>query len=166
MGQTMTPETETETETVTVAAPEMFTPAKRRGRPPKNPPGETPTPVDGASAAPAKKRGRPPKAISHESRGMMARQLAGLHLIAAGALGIPELQLAESEAESLAQGIAAVCDEYGLSLSGKTGAALQLFAAAAMVYAPRFFAVKARIEKTKAENKSAENGFDAHASTH
>ena len=44
----------------------------------------------------------------------------------------------------LADGIAAVSREYGLSMDGKTGAALQLIAAAAIVYAPRFKAINNR----------------------
>jgi len=42
-----------------------------------------------------------------------------------------------------------VCDQYSLSVDGKTGAAIQLLAAAAMIYAPRAFMIKRRLEEQR-----------------
>lgn len=104
-------------------------------------------------AAPAKRgRGRPPgsgKTTAEKSPGKktrdvadFARQIQGLHRVAAMATGLPVLEIADHEAAMLASGITAVADEYGLALSGKTGAALQLFAAMGFVYGPRVLMVK------------------------
>jgi hypothetical protein len=136
-------------------APE-FAPVRRRGRPPKNAPGETPAAVEGG-AAPAKPRGRPAKKkeLTGEQLGTFYKQIAGVHLLAAGMLGIPELQLSEPEAKALGESVMAVCDEYGLSMSGKTGAAVMLLSTAAMIYAPRFFQVRARVMKAQAEHEAA-----------
>lgn len=120
-----------------------------RGRPRKIPLVEGAAPVPPATAA--KKRGRPPKraVYSDEAKSTLARQIIGLHLIASQATGIPELALSEPEAAMLAESVAAVSVEYGLSLSGKTGALIQLIAAAAMVYAPRFGAINKRVKQKK-----------------
>ena len=85
----------------------------------------------------------------------LAKQVEGLHSLMALAMGIPELQLQPAEAEMLGGAIAQVCDEYDFSLSGKTGALLQLLAAAAMVYAPRVIAVGARVKHAQAVAKAA-----------
>lgn len=127
-------------------------PVKRRGRPPKNPPTiENPTvPKDGDKP----KRGRPPKKRgpdydAPELRATLAKQLQGLHMIAATATGIPELAIAEPEAAALADAVAIMAKEYDLALNGKTGAAIQLAATAAMIYMPRFVAMKRRVTAHK-----------------
>ncbi len=83
----------------------------------------------------------------------LGKQLVGLHHLAALATGLPELVIGETEGQMLAGGIQAVCDEYGLSLSGKTGAAIQLIGAAGVVYMPRLLAIRARraAERAQAE---------------
>lgn len=81
----------------------------------------------------------------------MAKQLVGVHTLMAMVTGLPELQISEPEAENLAAAVTNVCEEYGLSISGKTGAAIQLAAACAMIYGPRALMINARIQQAKAQ---------------
>ena len=114
------------------------------------------TPVPDASL-PGKrgpKPGRRKKGMSVEDQSNLSRQIIGLHQIAAMATGIPELQVGEKEAELLASALANVSAEYGLSLSGKTGATLQLLGVAAMIYLPRLSALKTRVAAKKAQGAS------------
>lgn len=143
-------------ESVVEVVPETEKPKPRRGRPRKNPellaeeiPGKAP-----AASRPrktAKGKGADAEAL--------AQQLVGIHQIVAMVSGIPEAQISEEEAGHLAKGITAVCDEYGLSLGGKTGAALQLAAAAAMIYGPRIWAFTARV-RAEREQKAAAMGAE------
>lgn len=133
------------------AAPEVTDekpPQRRRGRPRKNP--ELTTESVGASSggSAGRRPGRTSKAQQDKITDL-AHQLVGVHTIVAMVTGIPEMAIQPQEAESLARGITAVCDEYGLSVDGKTGAALQLVAAAAMVYGPRAYAIYARGKATE-----------------
>lgn len=112
-----------------------------------------------------RKRGRPPgsgkgkpaaeKSASRKAQdtAALAHQIKGLHSLAAMATGLQIMQISDQEATILAAGVNAVCEEYGFALTGKTGAALQLFAAAAMVYAPRIMYLQAE----KAKQKAADN---------
>lgn len=86
---------------------------------------------------------------------LLGKQLVGIHALAAMFTQIPELQLSEQEGEQLGAAIINVCDQYSLSVDGKTGAAIQLLAAAAMIYAPRAFHFKARIAQEQAANAQA-----------
>lgn len=124
---------------------------KRRGRPPGS----------GKKAAGAGPSSGPKRTASKRADDIsaMAKQIEGLHKFAAIATGIPEAVISSTEAEMLATALNAVAEEYGLSLGGKTGAALQLFGAAAMVYVPRVLSVKARAEKARKEQE--QNTFDA-----
>lgn len=80
----------------------------------------------------------------------LSKNLMGLHAAAAMIAGNPILQLQQTEADALADGIVAVCDEYELELDGKTGAAIQLLGACAMIYLPRVLAIRQqRIEQQK-----------------
>lgn len=131
------------------------TPPKKRGpgRPRKDgtsgaPAKETP---GAAKAAPNKPQKRGEK-MSAEKRGILGKQLVGLHVMASHMTGLPELQITPQEGDILADGIAAVAEEYGLSLDGKTGAALSLLGACAMIYAPRFFAVQSRMRAQAAQD--------------
>lgn len=83
----------------------------------------------------------------------LAKNIQGVHGIIAVTTGLHELQINEAEAETIATALQAVCDEYGFELSGKTGAAVQLFAAAGMVYVPRILVIKARMDAERAKNK-------------
>lgn len=100
-----------------------------------------------SGATGAKKQGRPKKSApvyDDEAKGKLAKNLQGLHVMGAMILQFPELALADQEAEMLADGLIKVSNEYGLELSGKTGAAIQLLGAAAMIYWPRLIALKQR----------------------
>ena len=135
----------------TNAAPESAPPERRRrGRPPKNEsldaekiPGST-----GAASSARPSRQKKPKSAADV--GALAKQLTGLHVMASMMTGIPEVQISEGEATMLASGIMGVADQYDLSIDGKTGAAIQLLAAAAMVYGPRLLAIKAKAKAAKA----------------
>lgn len=134
--------------TVTPDEPEIVEPKSRgRGRPPKN-----------ATTAP--KRTAAKKAADAKALG---KQIVGIHILASMATGLPELAINDDEGERLADAIQAVADEYGLNFSGKTGAAIQLFAAAGMVYAPRFIRIKMRMDKEQKAKQLAggENGPSA-----
>lgn len=146
-------ETPSEVETPTIEAPTV---RRGRGRP-KGSGGAAPVSPSAAGAAATKaKPGRPKKnARVSVDASALAKQIQGLHAIAALGTGIPEFNLRDDEAEILGQAVSAVCEEYDLSLSGKTGAALQLLAAAAMVYAPRVMMIKARVALANAEAQIA-----------
>lgn len=108
---------------------------------------------DGATTATAKKPGR---TAGKSGKGTMdpaalGNQLVGIHALAAMFTQIPELQLQPQEGNALAQAVINVCQEYDLSLSGKTGAGIQLLAAAAMIYAPRLMHYKARVTQAQAQ---------------
>lgn len=128
---------------------EVSPPQKRGpGRPRKDgstPPGVKTEKPGAPRAAEAKPQKRGAK-MSAEAISTLAKQIEGMHAMAAMMTGLPILQISSAEASLLAGGISAVAEEYGLALDGKTGAALQLFGAAAMVYAPRII----HIQKAKA----------------
>lgn len=102
--------------------------------------------------------GRPRKTANKKAAdiGDLAKQLVGIHQLIAMATGFPEVQIHEDEGMMLAQGFTAVADEYGLALSGKTGAAIQLFGACAMVYVPRAMMIRKKIDAQRAAQRQAE----------
>lgn len=140
------PETPSAPEPVeTVSAPE---PPRKRGRPPgsKNKVNtaqpETAQPISGD----APKRGRPRKISAEPAEPLRigADTVKGLHLMAAHATGLPELQLSDSEAAMLANAIEAVGREYAVVLSGKAAATAQLVIACLVIYGPRLALVRKR----------------------
>lgn len=155
----MEPITEPITETIETAPiePVETTTPKRRGRPPgsKNSTAQKleEKPVSSDSAAPAAKRGRPKKSEGYtdESRARFAKQVQGLHIMAAQLTGFGEFQISDPEAAMLADALINTSQEYGLSLSGKTGAMLQLLGTAAMIYVPRFAIINQKIKAKKAQ---------------
>ncbi len=130
-------------------------PKRRRGRPPKNPALQEQT-VNGDTAA-KRGPGRPKKnpGMSGDELMGLSRQIMGLHMIAAQATGIAELQINETEAGMLATSIDRVSQEYGLSMSGKTGAMLQLLGTAAIIYMPRLGVINAKIKQKQEEKRRA-----------
>ncbi len=141
--------------------PSAEPPKRRRGRPPKNPALQEQTVNPGAE----QKRGpgRPKKQagpqFSAEDVTKLARQIQGLHVIAAQATGLGELVISETESVMLADSLTKVSEEYGLSLSGKTGAMLQLLGTAAIVYMPRFASINQKMKAKKASEATIiENG--------
>lgn len=126
-------------------------PKKRRGRPPKNP-SLIAEGVSGGSEG-TSKPGRTSKAkraaYTSSDIDAMGKQLVGIHLILVQLTGIPELQIVHDEGKALAQSVVNIAEQYDLEIDGKTGAAIQLFATAAMIYGPRAFAYRARVMQQK-----------------
>lgn len=121
-------------------------PKKKRGRPVGSGK-KTPENIEAGATGPAaaKAPGKRTKvSYDKETIALMGKQLVGLHLLAAMGTGIHEMQISEPEGYALAQGIVNVCEQYNLSIDGKTGAALQLAMTAGMVYGPRLLAVRKR----------------------
>lgn len=144
--------------------PSSEPPKRKRGRPSNAEAALRETlgaPAD-APASGGAKRGPKPKSGKSSDPAVLAKSIAGIHQLGAMLLQIPELQLQEEEAKGLADAVTAVCEEYGLSIDGKTGAAMQLLGAAAMVYGPRYFHFKMRIAKQRAEAEQAHG--QSHAS--
>lgn len=136
------------------AAPEVPNsepPKRRRGRPPKNPELLTEK-IEGQESI-GTSQARPRKTAKGKATdtAALAQQLVGVHQLVAMVAGIPEAQIAPQEGEHLAKAITAVCEEYGLSVNGKTGAALQLAAACAMIYGPRVWAFNSRVKAQREE---------------
>lgn len=96
----------------------------------------------------------PRKSYTQADMGQMAKQLQGLHLMAATLTQLGELQISDGEAVALAGAIVNISEQYELSIDGKTGALIQLVGTAAMIYAPRFLAVNQRIKAAKAARNS------------
>lgn len=132
-------------------------PKRRRGRPSNaeraartGKPAEQTVPPSSSSTPPKKK----PRTSSADATAALAQQVQGLHQLAALALGIPELQIAPNEAQLLAGALDNVAQQYGLELGGKSGAVLQLAAACAAIYVPRFLHVKARADAARQQARA------------
>lgn len=143
------------TEQTFTAQPEA--PKRRRGRPPKNAsaqPLEQQTIAPGTDAPKQKRKYTKRRAtLDPEQVATLAKQLQGIHMMIASAVQVPELQISEIESVTLAQSLQTVSNEYGLSLSGKTGATIQLLATAAIIYMPRMKYIN---EKFKPKKKTAD----------
>ncbi len=134
-------------------AGEIEQPKKRRGRPPRNPDAVK---IESTKTPPVKPKRKTSKSV------IDGKQIAGLHAVAAHLTGMPELIISEAEGELLAGGIQAVAEEYGLELSGKAGAAIQLLSAAAIVYLPRLAAIATKkAAQQKAKNEVLNNDITA-----
>lgn len=145
------------------SGPQIEPPKKRRGRPPKNP--ELSEEKIGADTGAKKRTYKKSANDAPIDSANLAKQIQGVHMAAATITGLRELVISEGESIMLAESLCAVSREYGLAISGKTGATIQLIAAAAMIYAPRFIVINERIKKNKAQTvdysmtaKTAENG--------
>lgn len=135
------PESNIEPEIETVAP-------KKRGRPRKNPV------LDEQSVPEGAPREKPRKKTPRPDSNKLASQIMGLHIVAARATGINELMLSDAESIMLAESIITISEEYGLSMSGKTGALIQLAGTLAIIYGPRYIAFQ---EKRRAENATPVN---------
>lgn len=102
-----------------------------------------------SGASSQKKSSRGKTSFTQEQVSTLANQIVGVHMIISKVTGLPEMIIAPNEGEALAKSVTMVMEEYGFEISGKTGAAIQLFATAAMVYAPRIFAINARAKRDK-----------------
>lgn len=114
------------------------------------------------AAVEASKPGRKPKAGVKPTGEALGKQLVGLHALVAMVLQLPVMQISPEEGASLGSAIVAVCDEYGLSVTGKTGAALQLLGAMGMIYIPRVFMIKAMQAQATAAPQAAADGSNVH----
>lgn len=132
----------------TVEDQQPANPVRRgRGRPPKD--------ANAAGAAPKKESVSGSNSKAKKSAksigGVSGEQLMGIHQMLYVFTGqqYPEIQLASPEAQMLADSINGVCEQYDLSIDGKTGAFLQLAGTAAMIYAPRYLAIRARMAQAQ-----------------
>lgn len=117
-------------------------PKKRRGRPPRN--AEAQEKLDEEKATGEKPKGKPgPKkrTMGADASELLARQLMGLHHMAAMFTGLPVIILSDAEAKMMADALCNVANEYDLAISGKTAATLQLVATLGMVYVPRLIEI-------------------------
>lgn len=132
-----------EAEKIAISEP----PKRKRGRPSNidKEKIEKGTTNNSSTSKPTKKK----TVYTADSIQLMGKQLVGVHLIAAQVTGLAELQINDSEGVALAQGIVLVAEQYDLSIDGKTGAALQLFFTAAMIYGPRILMVNAKMKASK-----------------
>lgn len=80
----------------------------------------------------------------------LGKQIMGIHQMLSLVTGFPELAITDGEGKMLAEACISVADEYGLAITGKAGAAIQLFAACSLVYGPRAIAINTRIREQRA----------------
>lgn len=135
------------------APQESIKPKRGRGRPfgsftKASPLAETPVGTENTADSPQEQPRQQRKRKASVDASALAKQLRGIHALAAKLLPIPGpdgtklLELSDVEATQLAEAVAGVAKEYDLELSGKTGAAIQLFGVAAMVYGPRIYVIQ------------------------
>lgn len=127
-------------------APGVEPPKKRRGRPPKNPELKEQSASSGEKPKRAYTRKNERPTYDSESTHKLAKQLEGIHLMIASVTKLNEMCISDTESLMLAQSLQTMSAEYDLSLDGKTGAALQLIATAAMIYVPRLIVINNKIK--------------------
>lgn len=122
---------------------------------------ETPVGAEPAADAPQDQPRQQRKRKSTVDVGMLAKNLKGIHKLAAklvpikGPTGDLLMELSDDEATQLADAFAAVAKEYDLEMSGKTGSAIQLLGVAAMIYGPRIFVIQQMRAYMNEEKKAA-----------
>lgn len=107
--------------------------------------------ADNTGPKPGPKPGRKKSSGGGVNGSALGKQLVGIHQLAAMLTGVTELALSDPEGEQLGQAIAGVCEQYNLSIDGKTGAFLGLIGTAAVIYGPRYFAFNARMAYMRAQ---------------
>ena len=131
-------------------------PKKRRGRPPKIASlDEQPVNDTKPKRTYNKKDNKP--TYDADSTKQLAKQLVGIHIMVASITKIDEIAISENEGMMLAASLQTMSAEYGLSLSGKTGAAIQLLGTAAMIYVPRALVINEKIKKARNNIVTVEN---------
>lgn len=140
---------------------DLVAPVKRtRGRPALNPdkPAFETVDEDSAKPAAAAKRGRKPNSRTTKKSDPkeLGKQIVGVHLMISMMTGLKEIQLSDVEGEQLAGAVIGVAEQYNLAIDGKTGAAIQLLAACAMVYAPRALMIRHRMRQESMQAAPAE----------
>lgn len=106
---------------------------KRRTRKPRVESGPVP------EAAPTSEAEKPQRRKSRKPNANAVAQIVGVHKMISLVPGMEAFAIEETEAQILAEGMQGIADEYGVALSGKTGATLNLLIALGMVYGPRFY---------------------------
>lgn len=104
--------------------------------------------ADKISPPPAATVKHTPAPIDIES---LARQLQGLHLMAAEVTHEPAWILTPAEAKNLAVSLAEIARQYSVSVNPKVAAGLQLAGVAAAIYLPRMLAIRAKRETAQRE---------------
>lgn len=129
---------------------------------------ETPSPGTNQPDEPRRRRGRPAgsgtktegakKTNSRKAADLdaFAKQVQGIHQMLAMMTGFGEVALSDVESKMLATSLNAMSEEYGLSLDGKTGAAIQLLGTAAVIYLPRAMVIRAKVAAA-AEARAAQD---------
>src|SRR2546423_10441970 len=112
---------------------------------------ETTVSADGAQPAPDAEPQRRRRRMKAIDKSQLAKQLIGIHTIAAKLTQMPFVAIDQTEADMLADAIDNVAREYDLALDGKTGAFIQLMAAAAVVYGPRVMMYQAIQRRSRRE---------------
>jgi hypothetical protein len=143
-------------------------PPKKRGRKPNALNAEPAASVTLEGTQAKRGPGRPAGASKKKAAPIdpvgLSQQVMGVHLMIAQLTGIPEFAINEMEASMLGASIAAVCDEYDLSLNGKTGVFIQLLATASIIYIPRVPKIRERLHSMRAPNQG--QIFDAPHTPH
>lgn len=129
-------------------------PKKRRGRPPKNPMLTEGVPSGSAKSASTARASKAKGKYTPGDLQAMAKQMVGVHMLVATMTGIPEAIISEEEGIAMASAINNIAEQYDLAIDGKTGASLQLFATAAMIYAPRALMFRKRIQEERVRSQS------------
>lgn len=130
---------------------------RSRGRPPGSRsagplPPEQPVPPE--SAAPGEEprtRRRRKQALDKDA---VAQEVFKAHILIAKWTKQPLLQVDENEARILASAIDALCREFDIELSGKSGAVTQVIYALLIVYGPRIPAFQEVMERAKRAARS------------
>ncbi len=135
-----------------VAGEGIEAPRKRRGRK-SNAEKAAEAAIAGDTAKTIERPKRREK-LTGEAKTALARQLQGLHLAAAQITQLGELMVSEAESLMLADALVNISEQYGLELTGKTGALVQLLGTAALIYLPRFHAINQRSKMARAANVS------------
>lgn len=121
---------------------------KRRGRPPKD--GNT--------------KQTPKKVVKKDSVELLARSLAGIHILAAHLTSTPELQLSDNESDAISTALSQVIDYYDFEVNEQFQMWLNLGTTLSVVYGSKYLKYKARIalEKEMAEKEQAEKDNQAY----
>lgn len=119
---------------------------RRRGRKPKNETAPAPEAAPGAESP----ENKPTRRRSRKVNANSVQQIIGIHKMISMLPGMEIFAIEENEAQILAEGMQGIADEYGVTMSGKTGATLNMVAALAMVYGPRGYLLYQQRQAAKA----------------
>ncbi len=97
------------------------------------------------------KRGRKKKTreADPESIADLSNTILGFHQLAYMATGLEDVLITEKQAGMLATSMDNVSREFGIALSGKTGAIIGMLATCAMIYVPKALTISMKINAMK-----------------